>query len=133
MKSISVILLGLFTVCFTFSTPAYAAVDATTNPGASGYTQNESTTRLQNPLGDKIPDIPTLITKIIDIVIQFSYIVVACFLIWSGFKFVTAQGNESKISSAKSTFYWTIVGALIVMGAQTLSAMFKATLENLGK
>jgi heme/copper-type cytochrome/quinol oxidase subunit 2 len=115
----------------------FAQTQTNNSGGGSMDTNNpqpgQVTAQLQNPLGSAVPDIPSLITKVINVVISFAYIVVACFLIWSGFKFVTAQGNSKEIESAKSTFYWTIVGALIVMGAQTLSAMFKTTLENLGK
>jgi len=133
--------LGLLVIAFGFVFNV-AFVQAAGDSGASGQSGDSSATAvsqtgpsatLQNPLGDKISDVPTLLNTVIGVVISFSYIVVACFLIWSGFKFVTAQGNESKITSAKTTFYWTIIGALIVMGAQTLSSVFQETLKSLGK
>ena len=132
---------GILVFVFGFTSNVTFAQTAS-DSGASGQSVDSTKTAisqtgpsatLQNPLGKNISDVPTLLNTVIGVVISFSYIVVACFLIWSGFKFVTAQGNESKITSAKTTFYWTIIGALIVMGAQTLSSVFQETLKSLGK
>lgn len=48
--------------------------------------------------------------------------IVVIFIIYSGYLFVTAGGNQSKIDAAKTTFYWTIIGAAIVVGAWALAS-----------
>jgi hypothetical protein len=48
--------------------------------------------------------------------------IAAIFIIYSGYLFVTAGGNQSKIDAAKTTFYWTIIGTAIVVGAWALAA-----------
>ena len=57
--------------------------------------------------------------------------VVAFFLILSGFKFVVAQGNPKEIESAKQTFWYTIVGGLIIVGAQTIARILEELVKNL--
>lgn len=42
-------------------------------------------------------------------------------MVFVGFKFVTAQGNETKISEAKNMLLWTVIGALILLGAKAIA------------
>ena len=48
-------------------------------------------------------------------------------LVYVGFLFVAARGNEEKISSARSALVWTVVGGLILLGASAISAVIQAT------
>lgn len=94
--------------------------------------QNQPTpniAKLENPLGSKANSLTGLFMKLVNLVVSISYAVVAFFLILAGFKFVTAQGNPREIESAKQTFWYTIVGGLIIVGAQTIARI----LENLVK
>ncbi|HEY0908554.1 MAG TPA: hypothetical protein VGE35_04400 [Candidatus Paceibacterota bacterium] len=84
---------------------------------------------LQNPL--KVSSLEALYKDLLNTVIQIGYIVVAFFLLLSGFKFVTAQGSESKLEEAKSTFYGTIIGAIIVVGAHTITAILESVVKSL--
>lgn len=86
---------------------------------------------LQNPL--KVASLGALYDSILKIVIEVGYVVVGFFLLLAGFKFVTAQGSESKLEDAKKTFYYTIIGALIVIGAQTIFAILKSVITGLTK
>lgn len=47
--------------------------------------------------------------------------IAAIFIIYSGFLFVTAGGNQSKLDAAKTTFYWTLIGTAITVGAWALA------------
>ncbi len=80
---------------------------------------------LQNPL--KYGNIQELITGILTVVARVGAIVVVFFVIYSGFLFVTAQGKPEKIEDAKKAFFWTIVGALILLGAVAVSELIKNT------
>jgi hypothetical protein len=44
------------------------------------------------------------------------------FFIWSGFLFVTAQGNEQQLTKAKKAFFWTAIGTILLIGAYALAA-----------
>jgi prolipoprotein diacylglyceryltransferase len=48
-------------------------------------------------------------------------------IIWAGFLFVTAQGDEKKITLAKSVLLWTIVAAAIILGARVIYDMVSGT------
>jgi len=73
-----------------------------------------------NPIGAG-GNIGDLISAILDIVVQVGVVVVVLALIYSGFLFIVARGNEEKINKAKMTFMWTVIGAVILLGAQALS------------
>lgn len=47
---------------------------------------------------------------------------VAIFLIWSGFLFVTSQGDPKKLTEAKQAFYWAVIGGAVVIGAYALAS-----------
>lgn len=86
---------------------------------------------LPNPLGNSVTSIPQLVGKLVQALIDVSYIVIAFFLILSGFKFIMAQGSEDKLSDAKNTFKNTIIGAFIVIGAQVIVEVAKSLIVSL--
>lgn len=57
---------------------------------------------------------------------------VAIFLVWSGFLFVTAQGSEEQLKRAKTTFFWSLVGGAVVIGAYALAIAIVNFAKNLG-
>lgn len=83
-----------------------------------------------NPIAQT--DIYGLIKAILDFVVKIGAVVVVFYMIYAGFQFVTAQGNEDKISTAKKSFMWTVIGALILLGAMTLSGVVCNTANQLG-
>lgn len=86
---------------------------------------------LTNPL--KVKSLADLYTSILKIIVEIGYVVAGFFILLSGFKFVTAQGNESKIEDAKKTFYGTIIGTVIVIGANVIFAILKGVITGLTK
>ncbi len=82
-----------------------------------------------NPI--KSTDIKDLVKKILDVVVEFGAIIAVFFLVYAGFLFVKAQGNEGEISKAKTTFFWTIVGGMIVLGAHVLSRVIENTVQGI--
>lgn len=84
---------------------------------------------LQNPI--KINSIPELITAIIDIIIAVGTPIAVLFLIYAGFKFVLARGNESELTKAKEMLVWTIIGIVILLGAKVLSVVIEGTITQL--
>ncbi|GMU74394.1 MAG: hypothetical protein AMXMBFR44_5910 [Candidatus Campbellbacteria bacterium] len=93
--------------------------------------QNPST--IKNPLeGKGIDDIPALITVIVGAVMTIGYYIVVVFIIYAGFLFVTARGDEKKLGDAKKTFLYTVIGATILLGASILSTVIKNTVTQVG-
>src|SRR3989338_143400 len=57
---------------------------------------------------------------------------VAIFLVWSGFLFVTARGNEEQLKRAKATFFWSLVGGAVLIGARALAVAIVNFAKGLG-
>lgn len=88
-----------------------------------------ATAQIRNPL--KVDSVPALIAAVLDIVITIGIPLVVLFIIYSGFLFIKAQGNEDKLKEAKKAFAWTIVGAAILLGSFLISEVLEGTISNL--
>lgn len=72
---------------------------------------------LENPLEGTIDTIPLLFEKVVDIFIKIGIPLVAIAILYSGFLFVTARGNENQIKTARQAFTFAIVGGLILLAS----------------
>lgn len=68
---------------------------------------------------------------ILSALIMIAFPILVLFMVYAGFKFVAAQGKPEEIAKARKIFLWTLVGALIVLGAQAISLAVQATIESL--
>lgn len=84
-------------------------------------------TGINDPLGGRVEDFPTLIKTILDGLIYIGLPVVALAIVYSGFLFVFARGNSEKLTKAKDALIWTIVGAALLLGAWAIAKMIKNT------
>lgn len=84
---------------------------------------------LENPLNAS--SIAELLTVVLDAVIRLGTLFLILMLVYVGFLFVAAQGKEEKIRDARSALMWTVIGGLILLGAQTISLVIQATVEAL--
>ncbi len=101
--------------------------------GLGGSAPNPSlpSPTLTNPL--KSESILDLLTALLDVIVQVGIPLIALAIVYSGFLFVKAQGNESELSEAKKTLYWTVIGAAIVLGALVISQVIQTTVTSLEK
>ena len=84
---------------------------------------------IKNPL--KYESILDLLQALLGVVVQVGIPLIALAIVYSGFLFVKAQGNESELSEAKKTLYWTVIGAAIVLGAFVISQVIQTTITGL--
>ncbi|MEX0918605.1 MAG: TrbC/VirB2 family protein [Candidatus Paceibacterota bacterium] len=84
---------------------------------------------IQNPL--QAQSFEQFLQDILSIVVQVGMPVIALGIIYSGFLFVTAGGNDTNLIKAKKTFLWVIVGAAIVLGAFVISSAIRGTIGQL--
>ena len=92
--------------------------------GGQGYTE------LQNPLGN-VRSINDFIAAIIDIVLLVAYPVLVLAFIWIGFQFVMAQGKAEKLTKVKTNLWYTLLGALVIIGAKAISLALNGTIQGL--
>ena len=87
--------------------------------------------KICNPI-PKITSIPGLIQTILEGALRIGIPVVALAIIYSGFLFVFARGNSEKLSKAKDTLLYTLVGAAILLGSWAIALMIEATVKSIG-
>ncbi|MBX2866716.1 pilin [Candidatus Kaiserbacteria bacterium] len=87
--------------------------------------------RLSNPLGDDTNSLPKFLESILDIILVFAVPVIVFFIIYGGFQLVTARGNETKISNARATITWAVVGGVIILAAELILSVIVATINAL--
>lgn len=111
----------------------YAAPDEADNidPNDTVTDVSSEFDKLKNPLRSDIDSIPKIIQIILDIALVVGIPIVALGLIYSGFLFVKAQGNETKLTEAKQAFLYVIIGAFILLGAYVISEAIGATINAL--
>jgi chitodextrinase len=79
-------------------------------------------------VGCEINTIPKFFKAVLAIVIKVGIPVASVFLIWAGFLFLTAQGNESKLARAKKTFVWACIGFGVLLASWLLAIAFETVL-----
>ncbi len=62
-------------------------------------------------------DIAAVLKRVEGLLIQIATPIAVICLIWAGFLFMTAQGEVSKIETAKKMFFWVLIGMAVVLFA----------------
>ena len=83
--------------------------------------------QFDNPL--KYKTIPEFLSALLDIVTIIMMPIIVLALIYGGFRFIKAQGNPTELEEAKKLFLWVLIGALLVLGASTLSRAIEGTVN----
>ena len=86
--------------------------------------------KICNPI--KFPNFISFALELVNVVIQYGALLIVVFIVFAGFKFVTAQGNSEKVSEAKKMLTWIIVGAFVLLGVYVIKAAICGTIEQLG-
>ena len=74
---------------------------------------------LTNPL--KANTFAEVVQGFAKILTQVGVPLAAIFLIYAGFLFVSARGDEKQLETAKKTFWWTVVGTALLVGAYAIA------------
>jgi len=83
---------------------------------------------LRNPLTN-ICSFEDFVALLLQAVINIGLPIAVLFIVYSGFLFVTAQGNVTKIDEAKKTFFYTVIGVSIFLGSWALALIVKSTIK----
>lgn len=104
---------------------------STNTGGSGGSTNTTGALTLPSFLNNNADTLPKVLNLLIDIVTEFGAVVAVLFIIWSGFLFVKAQGNQDALKKAKSTLYTTIIGTAILLGASVIAKIILNTLSQI--
>lgn len=126
-KKVFVVVLVLFVLVLPLVSFAQLDGDLGSDVGGlDGDLSSSSTfTTIKNPISET--SINGLVQRILEGVIRLGIPVVALAVIYSGFLFVSAQGNPEKISTAKKSLTYTLIGAGILLGAWAIAQLISET------
>lgn len=97
-----------------------------------GNTGTVINTKINNPLGENGPsDIPGFIKIIVEAVIYIGIPIIALAIIYTGFLFVSAQGNPEALKKAKNSLLYTLIGAALLLGAFVLAEAIGKTVDEI--
>jgi len=72
------------------------------------------------------------IKNVVDnVVLPIGGVVAVLAIIYSGYLFVTAVGNEEKLKTAKMTLWYSVIGTAILLGAWVIATGIEATINQL--
>jgi len=77
------------------------------------------------------PSLAALLISVIRVIIMIAVPIVVVAIVYSGFLFVTAGGNEQKITQAKQIIFWSLVGAFVLFGAEMIAEIVCNTVETI--
>ena len=116
-KNLHKIILAIFTFIWPILSFAQVAGDA-------------PVVKIENPLLHA-QTINELIKTILEGVIKIGMPIIVLAIIYSGFLFVSAQGNSEKLSEAKRALLYTLIGAAILLGSWAIAQLISETVKAL--
>ncbi len=122
--------LFLFGFLLVASIPfSFISAESGTNSVAESTPGIRLKTHIKNPIG-KADNLQMLISAGLELVVKVGFPIVVLAIIYSGFLFISAQGNKDKLVKAKNTLLTTLIGAVILLGAHFIArAIGKTVLE----
>lgn len=91
----------------------------------------QQTGSFANPL--TVDSVPDFISKALKVMVMVALPIISLFIVYSGFMFVIARGNESMLSEAKKNFFYVIIGAILILGAWVIATLIGGTISQLVK
>jgi len=88
-------------------------------------------TTLENPLNPSFSSIPNFIAGALKVMVMIALPIISLFIVWSGFLFVSAQGNEGKLSEAKNNLLYVVIGSVLILGAWVIATLIGGTVTQL--
>lgn len=112
--SLSAATLAMFTIA-NAATPVSAAVGGV----------------LESPLNAAFSSLPGFIEGTLKALVMIALPILTLFIVYSGFLFISAQGNSSKLEEAKKNFAYVIIGAILILGAWVIATLIGGTVSQL--
>ena len=114
-----------FVTAFLLLLPVSVIFAKVSGGGSSG------SNKLENPL--QFETISEFLKAMLGALEIIATPIVVLMLVYSGFLFVSAQGNPEKLVTARKAIMWTIIGAVVVLGASVLASAIEGTVDNIKK
>jgi hypothetical protein len=109
-----------FSAVMMISAPAHAADGALTADDYFGDSSTGSAFASESGLGQA--DLTDTIAQIIRVALGFLGIIAVVIILMGGFKWMTAQGNDDKVTEAKKLIISGIIGLVIILSAYAIAS-----------
>jgi hypothetical protein len=116
-------------------TPQSSAPSSAGSPTAqaqnsnNGAANSDSRGGLVNPL--KADSVEELFSIVLEAAKTILGMLLVLALLYCGWLFIDAQGNEEKLKKARNAFMWTIVGGIVILGISGIFQVIQGTLNEL--
>jgi hypothetical protein len=90
-----------------------------------------SSATLDNPL--KWDTLEGAVAGIMSVIVKVGAIAVILAFIWVGWLYVKAQGAPKDIEAAHKAFQYTVIGALVLLGADVIANLIAGTVKTIQK
>ncbi len=80
---------------------------------------------IPNPLGSGGKDIPTLIDTIATWLLGIGSTIAVMIVIWAAFLFMTSGGNKERVTKARKTLWYAIIGLTILLLAKGVTSIIQ--------
>ena len=123
----------------TGSTQTPSVQTGSTNTGTpQNQTLTGQTTQLLNPLNGSGAGcsatnscLSNFVANVLHLGVQLGSVIIILMLVYVGFMFVTARGEPAALTKARTALLYTVIGALILLGAQAIASGLQATVSAL--
>lgn len=95
--------------------------------GGGGNTPPSDGLSLKNPL--ESDNLMELLQEILDVIMIFAVPLIVFMIIYAGFMYVTARGNEAQVSDASRALLYAVIGGVIILGANIILAVISGTVD----
>lgn len=124
------IMLGIAALVIVFTTaPVQLALATTCGPG----TDDPFCT---TPVKDNIEitteetDVRVVIVNIINLALSFLGLIAVILILWGGFKWMTAGGNDESVEAAKKIIIAAVIGLAIILSAYAIANFFITSIQD---
>ena len=70
-----------------------------------------------------------LLSQILDVILVFAVPLIVFMIIYAGFMYVTARGNENQVGKASKALMYAVVGGMIILGAKVIMLVIQGTVD----
>jgi len=83
----------------------------------------------KNPLASQ--SVSEVLLAFFKVMIELGAVAVTLAIVYAGFLFVVARGNPEQLKQARTTLFWTIIGSMVLLGAQVIATIIQNTIKQL--
>jgi hypothetical protein len=125
---------GLSTLSLTHAqtgnVPADTKTSTDTKNPPTGATGGFSV-KIANPLGGNIDTLDNLTKLVLDTMVKVLSPIIVLMIIWTGFRYIKAQGNSKEITEVHNALMWVLIGAAVILGAKVIALALEGTISQL--